>query len=78
MKIQTPSGHFRSHQCQPARCARLRDRKSELPEAANGQVKALRQVFKYAIAAEIPGAERNPARDVPYIKTGSQGSYLDN
>jgi integrase len=53
----------------------LRDRKSELPEAANGRVKALRQVFKYAIAAEIPGAERNPARDVPYIKSGSQGFH---
>jgi integrase len=53
----------------------LRDRKSELPEAANGRVKALRQVFKYAIAAEIPSAERNPARDVPYIKTGSQGFH---
>jgi integrase len=53
----------------------LRDRKSEWPEAANGRVKALRQVFKYAIAAEIPGAERNPPREVPYIKTGSQGFH---
>ena len=54
----------------------LRDRKAELPEAANGRIKALRQVFKYAIAAEHPGAERNPARDVPpYMKTGSQGFH---
>jgi integrase len=53
----------------------LRDRKAEWPEAANGRIKALRQVFKYAVAAEIPGAERNPARDVPYIKTGSQGFH---
>jgi len=58
-----------------AKVRALRDRKSDLPEAANGRVKALRQVFKYAIAAEIPGADRNSARDVPYIKTGSQGFY---
>ncbi|WP_315786106.1 integrase [Bradyrhizobium sp. SZCCHNPS1003] len=53
----------------------LRDRKAEFPEAANGHIKALRQVVKYAIAAEHPGAERNPARDVPYMKTGSQGFH---
>jgi len=53
----------------------LRDRKAELPEAANGRIKALRQVFRYAIAAEHPGAERNPARDVPYMKTGSHGFH---
>jgi hypothetical protein len=26
-----------------------------------------------ALPQEISGAERNPARDIPYIKTGSQG-----
>ena len=57
----------------------LRNRKAELPEAANGRVKPLRQVFKYAIAAEHPGAERNSPRDAPYMKTESQGFlHLDD
>jgi hypothetical protein len=28
-----------------------------------------------AIAAELPGVDSNPARDVPYIKTGSTGFH---
>lgn len=51
----------------------LRDRKAETPEAANGLVKALRQVFTWAVAAEH--LQRNPAKDVPYIKTGSDGFH---
>lgn len=51
----------------------LRDRKAEFPEAANGRVKAIRQVFKWAVAAEE--ADRNPAKDVPYIHTASEGFH---
>lgn len=51
----------------------LRDRKAEFPEAANGRVKAIRQVFKWAVAAEE--ADRNPAKDVPYIQTASEGFH---
>jgi integrase len=57
----------------------LRDRKLEFPEAANGRVKAIRQVFKFGTkkkdASGKPYAASNPARDVDYFKTGSTGFY---
>jgi integrase len=51
----------------------LRDRKSDLPEAANGRVKALRQVFAFAVDDEQ--IDKNPARDIPYLKSGSEGFH---
>jgi integrase len=52
----------------------MRDRGTrDTPEAANGRVKALRQVFTFAIADEQ--LDKNPARDIPYIQTGSQGFH---
>jgi integrase len=41
----------------------IRDPKAATPEAANSFVKALRQVFKWAV--EVGHATTNPARDVP-------------
>jgi site-specific recombinase XerD len=52
---------------------RRRDEKAEKPEAANAVVKALRQVFAFAIENDL--AERNPAKDVPYLKSGSEGFH---
>jgi integrase len=43
-----------------------RDRRSNLPEAANSIVKVLRAVFRWAVDAGV--AERNPARDVPLLR----------
>jgi hypothetical protein len=51
----------------------LTDRKASTPEAANSRLKALRQVFVFGINSDL--VERNPARDVPYIRTGSQGFH---
>ena len=51
----------------------LRDRKLEFPEAANSRVKAIRQVFKFGVRKKF--APFNPARDVPYIRTGSSGYH---
>ena len=45
----------------------LRDARAERPEAANSIVKALRQVFKWAIDAGH--VEHNPARDVPLLRS---------
>ena len=53
--------------------ATLRDAKSAAPETGNARVKALRRVFAHAIDNDL--ADRNPAKDVPYIKTGSQGFH---
>ena len=50
-----------------------RDEKADQPEAANSIVKALRQVFDFAIEYEL--AQQNPARDVRYLKSGSDGHH---
>ena len=39
----------------------------------NALVKALRQLFAYAV--EYEHVDRNPARDVPYISSGSEGFH---
>ncbi len=44
---------------------KIRDPKAATPEAANGRVKALRQVFKWA--CDVGHASTNPARDVPML-----------
>jgi integrase len=51
----------------------LRDRKFDKPEAANSRVKAIRQVFKFAVRKKF--VPFDPARDVPYIRTGSTGYH---
>jgi integrase len=57
----------------------LRDRKTATPEAANHRVKAARAVFKWGVRKKGPDgkpyAPGNPARDVPYLKTGSTGYH---
>lgn len=51
----------------------LRDRKAAVPESGNGRLKAMRQVFAWAIADEK--MEQNPARDVPYFAGDSEGFH---
>ena len=57
----------------------LRDRKLEFPQAANGRIKAIRQVFRFGVKKKDkngkPYAPSNSARDVEYFKTGSTGFY---
>jgi integrase len=57
----------------------LRDRKAKVPEAANTRLKALRGLFKWALA-DIDLATRfptgiNPARDVQSFRTYSTGHH---
>lgn len=52
---------------------KMRDDRADMPEAANGVVKALRQIFNFAVEYEF--ADRNPARDVPYIRSASDGFH---
>lgn len=54
----------------------LRDRKQELPAAANGRVKAFRQVFAWALEEEVTDLLTfNPARDVKYRAAAGQGFH---
>jgi len=58
---------------EPRHVRKQRDDKAEFPEAANARVKAIRQVFKWAV--DTGHAERNPAKEVPYLKTGTLGFH---
>lgn len=51
----------------------VRDEKMELPEAANGRVKALRQVFEWAIESDL--TTLNPARPVKLLKGNGEGFH---
>lgn len=52
---------------------RLRDRKKTTPEAANARLKALRQLFAFGVEAQH--CKHNPARDVAYLKSASEGFH---
>ena len=53
----------------------LRDRKSTLPEAANGRLKSVRAVFAWALEEEVEHVTFNPARDVTRIRNASSGYH---
>lgn len=55
--------------------AKLRDEKIDFPEAANGIVKALRQVFKWAKLPHVALATTNPAAAVPYLAGNQDGHH---
>jgi hypothetical protein len=57
----------------PSKVRLLRDRRSGSPETAEARLKAIRRVFAHAIDNDL--ADRNPAKDVPYIGTGSQAFH---
>jgi integrase len=57
----------------------LRDRKIDLPGAANNRLKAIRQVFKFGMRKKhsdgTPYVTNNPAREVEKIRYGSSGFH---
>lgn len=57
----------------PRHVRKLRDHRADHPEAANSIVKSLRQIFAVGIANDLVAS--NPAREVPYIRSGSQGFH---
>jgi integrase len=58
---------------EPRHVRALRDKKAHVPGTANSWVKALRQLFAWAINAL--GHKSNPAKDVPYIKGNDEGFH---
>jgi len=53
----------------------LRNRKAKFPEAANLRIRAVRRVFTWAIENEVGNVTSNPARDVAYMRSASQGYH---
>lgn len=51
----------------------IRDEKVDLPEAANGRLKALGQVFAYALEEEY--VEADPTADVDFLASASEGFH---
>lgn len=62
---------YRSFQASHIR--KLRDRHAQTPEGANNRVKALRQVFSWAMTADL--CAENPARLVPYFESDGEGFH---
>lgn len=58
---------------EPRHIRELRDQKLDLPEAANGRVKALRRLFAWAIEYDL--AKSNPAADVAYLSGSGEGFH---
>ena len=58
------AGTFRYAMMETPHVAKLRDEKAAFPDAANNRVKALRQLFAWAMSPEYGYAKSNPARDV--------------
>ena len=68
-----PDGEKPYAEMLPRHIRKRRDSMSERPEAANGMVKVIRQVFKYAIQYDL--IDRNPADSIELLKSGSQGYH---
>lgn len=51
----------------------LRDSMADRPEAANARVKALRQVYKWAVSCDL--SEINPAGNVPYLPSNNPHGF---
>lgn len=76
--IDTPAGprargSLPFAQMLPRHVRAIRDEKLDLPEAANGRIKALGQVFRWAIENDL--AETDPTAAVDYLSGGSEGFH---
>jgi integrase len=60
-------------QMMPRHVRAIRDEKLDLPEAANGRIKALAQVFRWAIENDLTNTD--PTASVDYLSSGSEGFH---
>ncbi|WP_272007026.1 tyrosine-type recombinase/integrase [Roseovarius sp. ZX-A-9] len=58
---------------QPRHIRARRDEMMERPEAANGMVKALRQLYKFAVRYDLH--DRNPATEIEYLNPKNPDGY---
>ena len=61
----SPCGDLPFKAMLPRHVRSFRDKKADTPGAANSMVKALRQLFTFAVACDL--ADNNPAKEVPYL-----------
>lgn len=66
-------GHKRFAQLRPRHLRQIRDGMTDRPDAANSLLKALRQVFKYAVAYDH--LESNPVLDVERLKSRNKDGW---
>jgi len=69
----TPHGQKPFARMESRHVRAMRDDRVETPEAANNLVKALRQVFGWAVAVGL--ARGNPTLGVPRLQSGSEGFH---
>lgn len=72
-KLCVKHGDKRYADLEPRHIRQWRDARTDTPEAANGIIKALRQVYTFAVANDL--AKDNPARNVPYLKASGDGFH---
>ena len=72
-KLCKEKGDARVSELRRRHVREMRDAKVSTPEAANGLLKALRQLFKFATESELVGD--NPTRDIAYLRSSSQGHH---
>lgn len=71
--IREVAGELPARKLKPKHIRAMRDKKAEKPHAANGLLKALRQLFSFAV--EYGYMDANPARDVKLLKVRSGGYH---
>ena len=72
---QPPYGEWPVAYLEARHIRKMRDDLAEKPEAANGMLKALRQVFTYGVDSDYRGLKSNVVRDVKTIKSQSDGFH---
>lgn len=54
---------------------KLRDQRADKPESANARIKAIRQVYRFALEYQIGGVTMDPTRDVGFIKSKNPDGF---
>lgn len=67
------AGPLPANKLTPLSILRWRDAKADRPEAANALIKSLRQL--YAFAVEYRHCPKNPAKEVKYLRSVSEGFH---
>ena len=67
-KLCTRYGDYPYAELNSTAVMKLRDQRADAPEAANAIVKAIRQVYQYALEYQVAGVTADPTRDVKNLR----------